>query len=54
MRPSYLKFRRAGLVPAGGGRFLAARGGSIKDHGHTGRLVPALSDKERGLKLAEK
>ena len=72
MRPSYLKFRGAGLtglfddrqrdgstsnhsaggtgraqlgqVPAGGSEFLEARGGSINDHGHTGRLVPALSD----------
>lgn len=40
-----------GIVPAGGGRFLVARGASLKDKGHTGRLVLAEPDKVRGLKL---
>lgn len=43
-----------GIVPVGGGRFLVARGTSTKDKGHTGRLVLAVPDKERGLKLVEK
>jgi len=43
-----------GIVPVGDGKFLVARGGSTKDKGHTGRLVLAVSDKERGLKVVEK
>lgn len=39
-----------GIVPVGGGRFLVARGASSKEKGHTGRLVLAEADKERGLK----
>jgi hypothetical protein len=42
-----------GVVPVGGGRFLVARGGSTREKGHTGRLVPAVPDKGRGLRLAE-
>ena len=42
-----------GIVPTGDGNFLVARGGSTKEKGHTGRLVPAVSDNEHGLKLAE-
>lgn len=38
-----------GIVPIGGGRFLVARGASSKDKGHTGRIVLAEADKERGL-----
>lgn len=41
-----------GIVPVGGGKFLVARGGVSKDQGHTGRLVPAEADPERGLKLS--
>ena len=40
-----------GIVPVGGGKFLVARGGSTRDKGHTGKLVPAEADKERGLKV---
>lgn len=40
-----------GIVPVGGGKFLVARGGSTKDKGHTGRLVVAEADMERGLKV---
>ena len=40
-----------GIVPVGGGKFLVARGTSTKDKGHTGRLVPADADMERGLKV---
>jgi predicted phosphodiesterase len=43
-----------GIVPAGAGRFLVARGGGSKDQGYLGRLVPAVTDKEHGLKLVEK
>ena len=43
-----------GIVPVGDGKFLVARGGSTKEKGHTGRLVLAVADKERGLKLVEK
>lgn len=43
-----------GIVPVGDGTFLVARGGSTKDKGHTGRLVLAVPDQERGLKLVEK
>lgn len=42
-----------GIVPLGDGKFLVARGGSIKDKGLTGRLVLAVADKERGLKVVE-
>lgn len=42
-----------GIVPIGSGKFLVARGGSIKGKGHTGRLVLAKADKERGLKVVE-
>jgi hypothetical protein len=43
-----------GIVPVGDSRFLVARGGFTKVKGHTGRLVLAVADKERGLKLVEK
>lgn len=43
-----------GIVPVGDGKFLVARGGSTKDKGHTGHLVLAVPDKERGLKLVKK
>lgn len=36
-----------GIVPIGDGKFLVARGGSIREKGHTGRLVLAVPDKER-------
>lgn len=42
-----------GIVPVGGGRFLVARGASSKDKGHTGKLVPAEADKERGLRVIQ-
>lgn len=42
-----------GIVPVGSGKFLVARGESIKGKGHTGRLVLAEPDKERGLKVVE-
>lgn len=42
-----------GIVPVGDGKLLVARGGSTKDKGHTGLLVLAVADKERGLKLVE-
>lgn len=42
-----------GIMPAGDGKFLVARGGRTKDNRHTGRLVPATDDKELGLKLVE-
>jgi hypothetical protein len=42
-----------GIVPVGSGKLLVARGGSIKGKGHTGRLVLAEPDKERGLKAVE-
>jgi len=42
-----------GIVPVGDGKYLVARGGSNKDKGHTGRLVLAEADKERGLKEVE-
>jgi hypothetical protein len=40
-----------GIVPLGGGRFLVARGGSLKDKGYIGRLVLAIADAKTGLKL---
>jgi hypothetical protein len=40
-----------GIVPVGGGKFLVARGGSTKGKGHTGKLVPAEADGERGLTI---
>ena len=43
-----------GIVPLSDGKFLVARGGFTKEKGHTGRLVLAVPDKERGLKLVEK
>lgn len=43
-----------GIVPVGGRRFLVARGGHSKGKGHTGRLVLAEADAERGLKVLEK
>lgn len=42
-----------GIVPVGGGKFLVARGGSTNDKRHTGKLVPAEADKDRGLKATE-
>ncbi len=42
-----------GIVPVGPGKFLVARGGSTKDKRLTGRLVPAVPDEERGLKVVE-
>ena len=42
-----------GIVPVGDGKFLVARGASTKDKGHTGRLVLAEADTERGLKVVE-
>jgi hypothetical protein len=42
-----------GIVPIKNGKFLVARGGSTKDKRHTGKLVPAEADKERGLKATE-
>jgi len=43
-----------GIVPIGDGKFLVARGGFAKDKGHAGRLLPAVPDKELGLKVEEK
>lgn len=43
-----------GIVSVGDRKFLVARGGSTKDKGYTGRLVLAVPDTERGLKLMEK
>lgn len=43
-----------GIVPVEDGKFLVARGGSTKEKDHTGRLVLAVADKERGMKLVEK
>jgi hypothetical protein len=40
-----------GIVSIGGGRFLVGRGASSKEKGHTGRIVLAEADKERGLKV---
>jgi hypothetical protein len=42
-----------GIVPLGGGKFLVGRDKSSKDKGHTGRLVMAETDNERGLKLVD-
>jgi len=42
-----------GIVPVGGSKFLVARGASTKNKGHTGRLVLAEADKERGLKIVQ-
>jgi hypothetical protein len=42
-----------GIVPAGDGKFLVGRGTSSKEKGHTGSLVLAEPDKERGLKLIQ-
>lgn len=42
-----------GIVPLGGGKFLVARGGVTSAKQHTGRLVPARADRERGLVLIE-
>ena len=43
-----------GIVPIAPGKFLIARGGSVKDKGRTGRLVLAVPDSKSGLKLVEK
>jgi len=43
-----------GIVPAGAGRFLVARGGSSQNQGYRGRLMLAVPDNEHGLKLVEK
>lgn len=43
-----------GIVPVGDGKFLVARGGPTKEKGHTGRLVLAVADRERGLMLVKK
>jgi hypothetical protein len=40
-----------GIVPLGGGKFLVARGASVKGKGLTGRLVLAEADPRRGLRL---
>lgn len=40
-----------GIMPIGGGKFLVGRGTSSKEKGHTGSLVVAEADKERGLKV---
>jgi hypothetical protein len=42
-----------GIVPAGDGRFLVARGGINKDKRQTGRLLLAAPGRERGLTLVE-
>lgn len=42
-----------GIVPAGGGTFLVARGMSVPGRGHTGRLVPAEPDAEHGLRVID-
>ncbi|MFM8285901.1 MAG: hypothetical protein ACKOGA_04150 [Planctomycetaceae bacterium] len=42
-----------GIVPVGEGRFLVARGGSASGDSHTGRLVLAVPDPQRGLRLLE-
>ena len=42
-----------GIVPIGGGRFLVGRDSSSKEKGHTGRLVLAETDNERGLKMIQ-
>jgi hypothetical protein len=42
-----------GVVPIKGGKFLVARGGSTNDKRHTGRLVTAEADKQRGLKVIQ-
>jgi hypothetical protein len=43
-----------GIDPIAEGRFLVARGGSVKDKGRTGRLVLAVPDSKSGLKLVGK
>lgn len=43
-----------GIVPIREGKFLVARGGITPDKSRTGRLVMAVPDKERGLKLLDK
>lgn len=43
-----------GIVPVGGNRFLVARGGLSPEKRHTGRLLQARADKERGLQLVSK
>jgi len=43
-----------GIVPISEGKFLVARGGINPDKSRTGRLVMAVPDKERGLKLMDK
>ena len=40
-----------GIVPIGGGRSLVGRDTFSKENGHTGRLVLAETDAQRGLKL---
>jgi hypothetical protein len=42
-----------GIVPVGQGKFLVARGNTVKGKGRTARLVPAEVDKKRGLKLVD-
>lgn len=43
-----------GIVPIGEGKFLVARGSITPDKSRTGRLVTAVPDRERGLKLMDK
>jgi len=43
-----------GILPLGGGKFLIARGGNPEGKGQIGRLVPAVADVERGLKIVER
>lgn len=43
-----------GIVPAGNGQFLIARDTVNAEKKHTARLVPAVPDREHGLKLAPK
>jgi len=42
-----------GIVPVSSGKFLVARGTYSKEQGHTGRLVLADADDERGLKVVD-
>lgn len=42
-----------GIMPIGDGKFLVARGGIGPNKNQTGRLVPAVADEKRGLRLLD-
>lgn len=42
-----------GIVPIGSGKYLVARGVFARDKGHTGRLVLAGADAQRGLRMQD-